>query len=248
MSRKSAPETVKRAEDGSGSGMVGKSSYGTVFAMLFAVPDEIVTVSPTCSNETTPVPENERAMSLSICAGSATTPGDRMVPRRVLSMPVSRFVARSFIPSSPAIIIIADRTGRVAVRRSENRAVVFTASANSFLSKVIFIGSLCIYIIQIDACMMRRVDKGKSRLCPVYTTLSHYYFFRKVWRANEQCVGVFSTIFVMSGKRRTTGHALRPKPTGSRAFYPHSYQQAPDVLDLSRKFGIHNDFTLDLLA
>jgi hypothetical protein len=54
---------------------------------------------------------------------------------RVLqSIPVSKFVALSFMPSSPATMTMPDRTGNVVERLSAKRDTLFTASANSFLS------------------------------------------------------------------------------------------------------------------
>lgn len=78
-------------------------------------------------------------MSRRIVAGSAMTPCLEIVPSTLRSMPVSRFVARNLIPSSPASMATPERTGSVAVLRSAKRATIATASVNTFLSIVIFI-------------------------------------------------------------------------------------------------------------
>ncbi len=107
--------------------------------MLRPVPEDITTVSPPYSRVMDPVPVKEEVISRNVFAGRATTPGSFIVPATFLSIPVSRLVALSFIPSSPATITIPANTGNVVDLLSANRETLATASENSFFSIVMII-------------------------------------------------------------------------------------------------------------
>ena len=126
----------------SGNGISGKSSYGIVFMRLLLVPLMIDTTSPVCSMVISPSWVMEVAICWSTTAGIATTPSVIHFPFNFKSIPVSRFVARIFIPSFPAIIRMEESIGSVVVFRSAKRATLYTASENSFFSIEIFIQCL----------------------------------------------------------------------------------------------------------
>ena len=104
--------------------MEGKSSYGSVFKILFPASDMSVIVSPTCSIVIDPVVPSVALISRRECAGITTAPISVMVPVTSKSIAVSKFVARSFIPASPAIIAIPVSEGSVALLFSENRDTI----------------------------------------------------------------------------------------------------------------------------
>ena len=89
----------------------------------------------------------EVAICCKIIAGIATTPLLLHSPSILRSIPVSRFVARIFIPSSAAIIRIVESIGSVVFLRSANRAAICTASENIFFSIEIFIYTLLVLLI-----------------------------------------------------------------------------------------------------
>lgn len=107
--------------------------------------------SPSCSRVIAPSGESVDAIWASGTAGTATTPGARISPGTLRSTPASKFVACTRIPSSPAIIRREASAGRVAPRRSANRAAVCTADIKILCSSEICI---CGSIISV-------VDMGK---------------------------------------------------------------------------------------
>jgi hypothetical protein len=153
----------------SGNGIEGKSSYGTVLTELFPVPLVITRISPVCSRVIFPVSVNAPAICCRSAAGIATTPSVVIFPASLRSMPVSRLVARSFIPSSPAIRSIDERAGSVPLLRSANRAAICTASENSFFSSEIFIrillGVWVVGIAEIDRRMKGWEGFGNKGSC-----------------------------------------------------------------------------------
>lgn len=128
-------------------GSEGKSSFGSVFIEVFAPPEEILTVSPSCSSVTIPVPENELVMSRKTAAGTTTSPEAFIEPWTFRSMPVSRLVAENRIVSLSAEIEIPASAGSVDVFRSEKRATTPTACISSFFSREIFIPPLLVMLI-----------------------------------------------------------------------------------------------------
>src|SRR3989344_2728867 len=100
-------------------------------------------------------------------AGIATTPSLLHSPSIFRSIPVSRFVARIFIPSLPAIIRIEDNTCKEEFFFSANRAAVYTASENLFVSIEIFIHSLLgLLVVGIER---------KDYVCDTYSHYSQQY-------------------------------------------------------------------------
>lgn len=141
------PGSVKEVLGVSIEGSEGKSSFGSVFIVVLAPPEEIFTISPSCSSVTVPVPEKEFVISLKTAAGRTISPGAFIDPFTERLIPVSRFVAEKQIVSFSAEIAIPASAGSVDVFRSEKRPTIPTACISSFFSREIFIPPLLVMLI-----------------------------------------------------------------------------------------------------